>query len=48
MENFDEKSPMDNFQLKPYLFNVLYPNIGSLNFHIWKYLNLIFSENPKA
>ena len=36
------KSPMKifdyQFQLKTHLFNVLDPNMGNLNLHIWKYL----------
>ena len=36
-----ENPLMSKFQLKTYLFNVLYPNMGNLNFHIWKYLNFL-------
>ena len=43
MEKSVEKSPPNKF-----LFNVLYPNMDNLNFHIWKYLKLgFFSENQK-
>ena len=33
-EKSDKKPPMNKFQLKTYLFNVLYPNMDNL-FNIW-------------
>ena len=45
MEKCNEKSLMDKFPLKTYLFHALYANMGNSNFHIWNYLNLqIFQE----
>ena len=35
IENSIEKSLMNKF-----IFNVLYPNVDKLNFHIWKYLKV--------
>ena len=45
MENFNEKPPMNKFQLKT--FNVLFLEMGNLNFFLWKYLNLEFFRKSK-
>ena len=51
MKKSDEKHLTNKFQLKTYLYNVVYPNMGNLiplTFHIWKYLSLYpISKNQK-
>ena len=42
MEMSDDTPPLNNF-----LSNVLYPNMGNLNYRIWKYLDLIFFRETK-
>ena len=45
MEKSDEKPLMNKLQLNTYAFNVLYPNMGNLSYHILEIFELrIFSE----
>ena len=47
LEKSSEKPPLNKFRLKTYLFDVLYPNMGNLNFHIFEDIDIFQKKKKK-